>query len=131
MNLSRPWLSKRPDTCPEAAQTAMNKQPMTEDRGRLNRIDRLIAEMEATIAEARETSERMTRFFREMGIEDEFILREMARSENCSPALRKMVDDDLAELERELKEEESGLMAESGYRQTRKPHRRRREMIRI
>lgn len=109
----------------------MNKQPMTKDSGRLNRIDRLIAEMEATIAEARETSERMTRFFREMGIEDEFILRDMARSENCSPALRKLVDDDLAELEREIKEEESGLMAESGYRQTRKPHRRRREMIRI
>lgn len=104
---------------------------MTADRGRLTRIDRLIAEMEATIVEARQTSARMTRFFREMGIEDECILRDMARSENCSPPLRAMVNEDLAELERELKEEENALMAESGYRKTRKPHRRRRGMLRI
>ena len=97
----------------------------------MQRIDRLIAEMEATIAEARQTSARMTRFFREMGIEDESVLRDMARSENCSPALRSMVNEDLAELERELREEESALMAESGFRQSRKPHQRRRGMIRI
>ena len=104
---------------------------MTENRGRLTRIDQLIKEMEATIAEARETSERMTRFFREMGIEDEFVLRDMARSENCSPALRAMVKEDLAELEQEFQEEEAALMVESGYRQARKPAQRRRGMIRI
>ncbi len=104
---------------------------MTKHRARLTRIERLIEEMEATIAEARQTSQRMTRFFRDMGIEDESILHDMARSENCSPALRCMVKDDLAELERELREEEVALMAESGYRQARKPAQRRRGMMRI
>ena len=104
---------------------------MTEHSGRLTRIDQLIQEMEATITEARKTSARMTRFFREMGIEDESILKDMARSENCSPALRAMVNEDLAELDRELNQEENVLMAESRYRQTRKPHRRRRGMLRI
>ena len=104
---------------------------MAKHSGRLTRIDKLIAEMEATITEARKTSARMTRFFREMGIADECMLQDMASSENCSPALRAMVNEDLAELERELRQEENALMVESGYRQTRKPHRRRRGMLRI
>lgn len=104
---------------------------MNSDRGRLTRIDQLIAEMESTIAEARKTSERMTRFFREMGIEDESTLREMARSENCSYSLRDMVEKDLADLQRELQEEETALLVESGYRQATKPAQRRRGMIRI
>ena len=107
------------------------KQPETEGQGRLGRIDRLIAEMEATIAEAKQTSNCMTRLLHEMGIEDESILRDMARSENCSPAFRSMVKDDLAGLERELQEEEKSLRAERGYRQASKPAQRRRGMIRI
>ena len=104
---------------------------MTKDRARQVHIDRLIVEMETTIAEARETLDRMTRFFRELGIDDASTLRDMARGDRCSPALRTMVDQDLSELERELKEEESALRVEAGYRQTRKPHQRRRRMIRI
>ena len=104
---------------------------MTNDQPRLERLNRLIAEMEATIAEARETSARMTRFFHELGVGDEARFREILRGGNCSPALRAMVDKGLADLNRELQEEETALMVETGHRQTRKPRQRRRGMIRI
>ena len=58
---------------------------MSEDEARMARIDAMIAEMEATIEEARETSQRMTDFLREMGVESETALRDMMRSEQCSP----------------------------------------------
>ena len=110
----------------------MNKQPMTKDRGRLNRIDRLIAEMEATIDEARKTSERMTDFLREMGVESETALRDMVRSEQCSPALRAMLEEDLAKLDRELMEAERNLISESAHRDAPKPRAKaRRRMTRI
>ena len=105
---------------------------MTEDEARMARVDAMIAEMEATIDEARETSARMTDFFRELGVESETALRDMVSSERCSPELRAMMEEDMAKLERELKEAEQNLMAESGHREARKPHRKfRRGMTRI
>ena len=105
---------------------------MTDDEARMTRIDAMIAEMEATIDEARETSERMTAFFREVGVESESALRDMMRSEQCSPALRAMMEEDMAKLDRELVEAERNLVAESGHHEGPKPHRRfRRRMTRI
>lgn len=105
---------------------------MTEDKARMARIDAMIAEMEATIDEARSTSARMTDFLREMGAESETALRDMMRSERCSPALRAMMEEDMAKLDRELMEAERNLLAESGHREGPKTHRRfRRRMTRI
>ena len=96
------------------------------------RIDAMIAEMEATIDEARNTSARMTDFLREMGVENETTLRDMMRSERCSPALRAMMEEDMARLDRELMEAERNLLAESGRSEAPKPQRRfRRRMTRI
>ena len=105
---------------------------MTEDETRMAQIDAMIAEMESTIDEARKTSERMTDFFREMGVESETALRDMMRSEQCSPALRAMMEEDMAKLDREFIEAERNLVAESGHRDGPKPHRKfRRRMTRI
>ena len=105
---------------------------VSEDEVRMAHIDAMIAEMEATIDEARKTSERMTDFLREMGVESETALRDMIRSEQCSPALRAMMEEDMAKLDRELMEAERNLMAESGHRAGPKPHRKfRRRMTRI
>ena len=90
---------------------------MTEDEARMARIDAMIAELEATIDEARNTSARMTDFLREMGVESETALRDMMRSEQCSPALRAMMEEDMAKLDRELMEAERNLWAESGHRE--------------
>ena len=105
---------------------------MTEDETRMARIDSMIAEMEATIDEARKTSVRMTEFFREMGVESETALRDMVCSEQCSPALRAMMEEDMAKLDREFQEAERSLVAESGQRDGPMPQRRfRRHMTRI
>ena len=105
---------------------------VTEDEARMTRIDAMIAEMEATIDEARKTSERMTDFLREMGVESETALRDMMRSEQCSPALRAMMEEDMAKLDRELMEAERNLLAESGHSRGPKPSRKlRRRMTRI
>ena len=105
---------------------------MTEDEARMARIDAMIADMEATIDEARKTSARMTDFFRELGVESETALRDMMRGEQCSPALRAMMEEDMAKLDRELMEAERNLMAESGHRDGPKPQRKlRRRMTRI
>ena len=104
---------------------------MTEDETRQARIDKLIAEMESTIADARATSTRMAELFREVGIEDETVLREMVRSDRCSPALRDMIEADMARLDRELRESEAAMLQETGVRGRAKPHRRTRRMTRI
>ena len=105
---------------------------MSEEEARMAHIDAMIAEMEATIDEARKTSERMTDFLREMGVESETALRDMMRSEQCSPALRAMMEEDMAKLDRELMEAERNLLAESGHSKGPKPSRKlRRRMTRI
>lgn len=104
---------------------------MTQQETRLPRLNKLIEKMEATIAEARETSARMTRFLGEAGIEDEDSLRNMLRGDQCSPALRALVEEDLANFQKELKEGESALLVEAGHRHSIKPHRRRHRMLRI
>ena len=105
---------------------------MTDDEARMSRIDAMIAEMEATIDDARKTSARMTEFFREMGVESETALRDMVRSDKCSPALRAMMEEDMAKLERELSEAERDLISESGHGEGSKPSRKfRRRMTRI
>ena len=104
---------------------------MTQDEARQARVDRLVAEMEATIAEAQDTSARMAEFFRQAGIEDESVLLEMFGSERCSPDLRRMIDDDMARLDRELKEGEQALLAETGRQQPSRAGRRLRRMTRI
>ena len=104
---------------------------MTEDEARQTRIDKLVAEMEATIAEAQATSARMTRLFDEMGIDDAAVLRAAVDSGRCSSALRAMVDEDMAQLDRQLKESESTLLLQTAHRDTPKPHRRKRRMTRI
>ena len=104
---------------------------MTEDEARQARVDRLVAEMEATIAEAKETSAGMADLFGQIGIEDENAFSEMVRSDRCSPALRTMVEDDMAALEADLKEREQALLEETGHRQTSKPHRKMRRMTRV
>ena len=105
---------------------------VTEDEARMARVDAMIAEMEASIDEARKTTGRMTDFLREMGVESETALRDMMRSEQCSPALRAMMEEDMAKLDRELMEAERNLMAESGHHDGPKPHRKlRRRMTRI
>ena len=105
---------------------------MSEEEVRRARIDAMIAEMEATIEEARETSERMTDFLREMGVEGETTLRDMIRSEQCSPALRTMMEEDMARLDRELMEAERNLVAQSARGEGTMPQRkRRRRMTRI
>ena len=102
-----------------------------EDETRQSRVGGLIAEMESTIAEARETSARMTALFRELGIEDETALADMVRSDRCSPELRAMIDDDLAKLDREIKASEAEALAATARGQVRTPRRRRRPMTRI
>ncbi len=104
---------------------------MTQDEARQARVDRLVAEMEATIAEAQDTSARMAEFFRQAGIEDDSVLLEMFGSERCSPDLRRMIDDDMTRLDRELKEAEQALLAETGRQQPSRPGRRLRRMTRI
>lgn len=104
---------------------------MTEDDARQGRVDRLIAEMESTIAEAQQTSASMANFFRQVGIEDDSTLMDMVRSDRCSPDLRRMIDDDMATLDRELKEAEQALLAEAGHRQPARPGRRMRRMTRV
>ena len=104
---------------------------MTEDEARQARVDRLIVEMQTTIAEAQETSARMADLFSRIGVEDENTLAAMVTSDRCSPALRAMVEADMTRLDRELKEEEQALLTEAGHRQTRRPHRRVRRMTRI
>ncbi len=104
---------------------------MTGDEARQARVEKLIAEMTATIAEAQATSARMTELLREMGVEDDDMLREMIRSDRCSPDLKAMIDEDLAQLERELKDSEAALLVATGHRESRKPHRRMRGMTRI
>ena len=105
---------------------------MTEDEARMARIDAMIAEMEATIDEARQTSGRMTDFLREIGVDSETAVRDMIRSERCSPALRTMMEDDVEKLDRDLLEAERNRVAESGHREGSKPHRKfRRRMTRI
>ena len=98
---------------------------MTEDEARVARTDELIAEMEATIADARTVSARMAAFFREMGIEDDALLRQSLRKERCSPDLWAMLEEDRAQLEEELKKAEGALLAETrrGTRRTRRPRR--------
>lgn len=104
---------------------------MTEDETQQARIDALIGEMESTIVEARDTSARMARMFQEMGIEDETVLGELVRSDKCSPALRAMVEEDLARLDREMADSTAALLASAGRSSIRKPHRRSRRMTRI
>ena len=105
---------------------------VTDDEARMARIDAMIAEMKATIDDARNTSARMTDFFREMGVENETALRDMMRSEHCSPALRAMMEEDMAKLDRELMEAERNVLAESRHGEGPKPHRKfRRRMTRI
>lgn len=104
---------------------------MTDDETRQARVDALIGEMESTIAEARDTSARMARMFQDMGIEDETVLRELVRSDKCSPALRDMVEEDLARLDREMADSNAALLASAGRSSVRRPHRRSRRMTRI
>ena len=98
---------------------------MTEDEARIARTDKLIAEMEATIADARTVSARVAAFFREMGIEDDALLRETLRKDRCSPDLWAMLEEDRAQLEEELKKAEGALLAETrrGTKRTRRPRR--------
>lgn len=102
---------------------------MSEDDARMAHVDALIADMEATIDEARKTSERMTDFLREMGVVSETALRDMRRSEQCSPELRAMMEEDMVMLDRELMEAERNLIAESGHRAGPKPHRELRHLM--
>lgn len=99
--------------------------PVTEDEARIARTDKLIAEMEATIADARTVSAKMAAFFREMGIEDDALLRDSLRKERCSPDLWAMLEEDRTQLEEELKKAEGALLAETrqGRRRTRRPRR--------
>ena len=103
---------------------------MTEDDARQARLDKLIAEMESTIDEAREASARMEELFRAVGLDDDE-LRDAVRSERCSPALRAMVEEDLARLDEEMKNAEAALLAQSGSAQKRRPRRVARHMTRI
>ena len=98
---------------------------MTEDEARLARTDKLIAEMEATIADAQAVSAKMTAFFREMGIEDDALLRESLSKERCSPDLWAMLEEDRVQLEVELRKSEQALLASmrQGSRRTRRPRR--------
>ena len=98
---------------------------MMGEEARDGRVDRMIAEMEATIAEAEKTSARMKNFFRQVGIEDESALLDMVSSDRCSPDLRRMIDDDMARLEQELNEAEQALLADVGQQ---RPSRRSRKM---
>ena len=104
---------------------------MIEDETRQARIDKLIAEMESTIAEARDTSARMARLFDEIGIEDGTALRDVVQSDRCSPELRAMVEEDLARLDLELKESEAVLLAQSGRAGAGRTRRRTRRMTRV
>ena len=87
--------------------------------------------MEATITEAQETSARVADFFRELGIEDDATLAAMVGSDRCSPDLRRMVDDDMSRLDRELKEAEQALLAQAGRQTPAKRGRRMRRMTRV
>lgn len=104
---------------------------MTDDDARQARLDKLINEMESTISEARETSARMTDLFRAIGVDDDRLLRDVVQSGKCSPALRAMVEEDLARLDREMKEADSALLAETAASKKRRPRRVARHMTRI
>ncbi len=103
---------------------------MTEDDARKARLDRLVAEMESTIGDARETSARMAELFRAVGVDDD-ALRAAVRSDRCSPALRAMVEEDLERLDREMKDAEAALLAQTGAARNRRPRRVARHMTRI
>lgn len=103
---------------------------MTEDDARQARLDKLITEMESTIGDAREASARMAELFRAVGLEDGE-LRDAVRSDRCSPALRAMVEEDLARLDREMKDAEAALLAQTGSAGHVRPRRVARHMTRI
>ena len=104
---------------------------MNDDQARAARVDKLIAEMETEIATAQRTTARMESLFTELGIADDTVLREMVRGGSCSPALQTMVEEDLARLDRELKDSEAALLVQTGHQQSRKPHRRAGRMTRV
>lgn len=102
-----------------------------DDKARDLRLQKMIAETEETIAEARAVHARIDAMFEGMGFEnsDEFL--KLARSGTLSPDLQQLLDDDAAQLQRELDESEAVLVAESGRAQTPRPRRRPRRMTRI
>ena len=59
----------------------------------------------------------------------ETALRDMRRSEQCSPELRAMMEEDMVKLDRELMEAERNLIAEFGHRAGPKPHRELRHLM--
>ena len=104
--------------------------PMTEDEARRARTDKLIADMEATIAEAQAVSAKVDAYHRVVGL-DMQLARDILRKDRCSPDLWAMVEEDLSRLYEELKVGQAALLAESGRGPGSRRHRRTRRMTRI
>lgn len=104
---------------------------MDDDEARMARLNKMIAESEATIDEAREAIARIDALLENSPYGSAEEVLRLVDSGACSPDLQQMIDDDLAKLNRELEEGETALLAESGRLQAPKVRHRTRRMTRI
>ncbi len=105
---------------------------MSEGNTRDERIDKLIAEAEASVEEARAVQAKMGAMIENVGLGSADDVLALVRNGACSPDLQKLIDEDLAQLHRELAEDEAALVANTAKAQAPKARRRPpRRMTRI
>ncbi|MCZ0944074.1 MAG: hypothetical protein OXJ53_13530 [Gammaproteobacteria bacterium] len=105
---------------------------MSEENDQDERIDKLIAEAQASIDEAREAHAKLGAMIESIGFGRAEDVLALVRNGACSPDLQKLIDEDIAQLHRELAEEEAALVAKTAKAQAPKPRRRApRRMTRI
>jgi len=105
---------------------------MSEETTRQERIDKVIAEAEASIEEARREQAKLDAMIENVGLGRSEDVLALVRNGACSPDLQKLIDEDLAQLHRELAAEESALVVKTAKAQAPKPRRRPpRRMTRI
>ncbi len=105
---------------------------MNEETTREERIDKMIAEAEASIEEARREQAKLEAAIEGVGLGRADDVLALVRNGACSPDLQKLIDEDIAQLHRELAQEESALVVKTAKEQAPKPRRRPpRRMTRI
>ena len=100
------------------------------DKARQTRTNAMIADMEQTIGEAKETTQRMDAVLAEVGVSDRRSLEKMLTGAQCSPALRTMLEADRERIEKEMSDgvRELAGQSRSGPHH---PRRRRRALRKI
>ena len=102
------------------------------DSPRDGQVNKLIAEAEASLGEARQSQEKLEGMIQNVGFGPSDDVLSLVRNGACSPDLQKLIDEDLAQLHKELMEEEA-VLARSSV-QAKAPKKRRgppRRMTRI